>query len=113
MGHILATGVGVNNLVASGNVCCVKSEEEAFEKFSDGDILVIESTSNNILPLLKKAKGIIVEEEGSNTHAAIVGMALEIPVVLGAVSATDILKSGTVVTIDASRGIIQSGVIVN
>lgn len=113
VGHILATGVGVNNLVASGNVCCVKSEEEAFEKFSDGDILVIESTSNNILPLLKKAKGIIVEEEGSNTHAAIVGMALEIPVVLGAVSATDILKSGTVVTIDASRGIIQSGVIVN
>jgi len=110
VGHILATGTGVNSLIASGNVCSAKSKTEALQNFNEGDVLVIGSTGNDLLPIMKKAKAIVVEEDGLDAHAAIVGMALEIPVIVGAVNATDILKTGSLVTIDASRGIIQGGI---
>jgi len=74
--------------------------------FKQSDILVIPQTSNNILSLLKKASGIVTEAGGLNSHAAIVGLTLDIPVLVGASHATDILKSGTAVTIDAARGIV-------
>ena len=110
VGHVLVQGIGVNTLSVSGNLCVAKNETQALREFSEGDILVIPSTSNALLPILKKARGIITEEGGLSSHGAIVGMALEVPVVTGAKSATDILKSGTTVTIDSSRGLVYSGV---
>ncbi|MBZ4644670.1 MAG: pyruvate kinase [Clostridia bacterium] len=110
VGHVLVEGSGVNNLSVSGNVCVAKSAEQALREFNEGDILVISSTSNELLPILKKASGIITEEEGITSHAAIVGMTLDIPVITGAKEATEILKSGTTVTIDSSRGLVYSGV---
>ena len=68
-------------------------------------------TNNDFLPLMKRASAIITEEGGIGSHAAIVGLALEKPVVVGAANATRILKSGSVVTIDADRGIVYYGVI--
>ena len=85
------------------------NEEEALDTFRPGDILVIPQTSNNLLPLLKEAAGIITEAGGMNSHAAIVGMALEKPVLVNAHNATKILKSGTTVTLDAERGIVMFG----
>ena len=58
---------------------------------------------------MKKAAGIITEQDGLTSHAAVVGLALEIPVVVGAANATRILKSGVTVTLDAASGIICSG----
>ena len=40
---------------------------------------------------------------------AIVGQALGIPVIVGALGATKILKSGTTVTVDAKRGTVYCG----
>ena len=103
-------GVGINNLTVSGNLCVAQSLEEVHKKFQNGDILVVKNTDNTILNVLKNAKGIIVEEEGTASHAAIVGMTLDIPVVTGAKNATKILKSGTTVTIDGRRGLVYEGV---
>ena len=55
------------------------------------------------------AAGIITEAPGLNSHAAIVGMALEKPVLVDAVNATRILKSGTTVTLDGERGAVMFG----
>ena len=55
---------------------------------------------------MKKASGIVTEAGGTNSHAAIVGLALDIPVIVGAKSAVSILKNGTSVTVDARRGIV-------
>jgi pyruvate kinase len=79
------------------------------KKFKDGDILVIPQTTNNILSLIKSASGVVTELGGTNSHAAIVGLALDKPVIVGAENATQILKSGTTVTLDAGRGIVFSG----
>lgn len=108
VGDVLVAGQGVNNLNAYGNICVAKTEEEALQSFKQSDILVIPQTSNGILSLLKKASGIVTEADGLNSHAAIVGLSLDIPVIVGAHSATDILKSGVTVMIDAERGIICS-----
>ncbi len=110
VGHVLVKGKAVTPLSVSGSLCVAKSAQDALRDFHDGEILVIQNTSNELLPLLKKASGIITETEGTATHAAIVGMTLEIPVITGAQNATSILKSGTVVTIDGHRGLVYSGI---
>lgn len=61
-----------------------------------------------MLPNIKKASGLIVEEEGMNSHAAIVGLSLDMPVILGAEHAVEILKSGALVTIDGEKGLVCS-----
>ena len=83
-------------------------EQEALENYRPGDILVIHHTTNELLPVLKEVAGIITETAGTNSHAAIVGMALEIPVLVGAKNAVSLLKSGATVTLDAERGIVMA-----
>ena len=109
VGNILVQGKGATNYTVCGNLCVAKDEEEALLNFHPGDILVIPQTSNNILHLMRDAAGIITEAPGLNSHAAVVGMALEKPVMVDTQNATKILKSGTTVTMDAERGIAMYG----
>lgn len=109
VGDVLASGRGVTKGVVCGNLCVCKDEREAHKNFKDGDILVIPETTNEILPILKLASAIITEHGGMNSHAAIVGLTLEKPVVVAAQNATQLLKSGTTVTVDAARGIVFNG----
>ena len=60
-----------------------------------------------MLPQIKSCSGIIVEKGGVNSHAAIVGLSLDIPVILEAAHATQILKSGAIVSIDGEKGIVS------
>lgn len=108
VGDVLVSGQGVNQGTALGKICVAKNEKDALEKFQDGDILVIPETSNNLLPILKKARGIVTEAGGLNSHAAIVGMALDIPVVVFAENATTILKSSSIVQVDATAGTVNA-----
>lgn len=108
VGHILVTGDGVTTNKVCGNLCVCKTEEEALKKYKDGDILVIPKTSNNIFSILKTASGIVTESAGLSSHAAVVGMAMDIPVIVNAKYATDILKSGSIVCIDAEEGTVSS-----
>lgn len=106
VGDILITGTGINQLEVCAPLCVCDSEEHARASFKKGDILVMTKTSNDMLDLLKDCSGIITEQDGANSHAAIVGLALGKPVIVGARGATDILRSGTTVMLDAERGIV-------
>jgi pyruvate kinase len=110
VGDILVSGIGVTKGSACGNLCVCKNEAEALRNYKEGDILVIPETSNELLPIMKSAAAIITERDGKNSHAAVVGLALDKPVIIAAQNATQLLKSGTAVTVDASRGIVFSGV---
>jgi len=107
VGHILVTGKGVTRESCCGRLCVCKDAEEASRSFKDGDILVVSQTSNAMLPYVRKASGLILEDDNPNGHGAIAGMSLNLPVIIGAYGATKILKSGAVVTLDADRGVVS------
>ena len=108
VGNVLVTGESVIEQVVCGRLCVCKNEEEAFRNYTDGDILVIPKTTNSLIRIIRTAKGVITEQEGINSHAAIMCLALDKPAVVGAKHATSILKSGTVVTLDGIRGTVYS-----
>ncbi|MBD5111107.1 MAG: pyruvate kinase [Ruminococcaceae bacterium] len=109
VGDVLVTGTGVTKGTATATVCVANDEQEAIERFEAGQILVIHKTSNKVLNVLKTAAGIITEDDSTDSHAVIVGMTLDIPVIIGAENAVQILKSGTAITMDAEKGIVSSG----
>ena len=106
VGDILISGHGITTASAQGRLCVCKTEEEAYKKFKSGDILVIPATSNNILNIMKDASAIITEVSEENSHAAVVGIALDKPVIIGAKNATHLLKDDLFVTVNAFRGIV-------
>ena len=108
-GRILISGKGVNNLKASGNVCVCQGLDDLEQNFRPGDIVVVSQTTNEMMPKLKDAGGIITETGDRYSHAAIVGMALDIPVITSARNATRILKSGAFITVDGEQGTVYSG----
>ncbi|MBQ1388662.1 MAG: pyruvate kinase [Clostridia bacterium] len=108
VGNILVTGEPITNQTVCGRLCVCKNEEDALKNYADGDILVIPKTTNSLHRIIRTAKGVIAEEEGVNSHAAIVCLALDKPALVGARNATSILKSGTVVTLDGIRGTVFS-----
>jgi phosphoenolpyruvate synthase/pyruvate phosphate dikinase len=72
-----------------------------------GEILVTETTSPDFVPLMKKAGGIIANQGGLNSHAAIMSRELKVPCLVGTYVATDILKTGDTVELDADNGIVR------
>ncbi|GAB6138090.1 pyruvate kinase [Halanaerobaculum tunisiense] len=109
VGEVALRGVGVGNKAASGKVCMVQNASEAREKIKQGDILVTPETNDDYLPALKKATGLITQNPGLTSHAAIKGLKLDIPVIVGVSNAGNKLQDGDLVTIDSIRGLIYRG----
>ena len=103
-------GMGSEDQKVTGELCVARTPQEAKDRFNESNILVVPYTNNDMLPIIKRAKAIVVEEEGVTSHAATVGQALDIPVIVGAQNATSILKNGSVVTVDAAKGIVSYGI---
>ena len=106
-GHILMQGKGLNDKVDSGNMCVVNSAEELKEKFKVGDIIVANDTCNEMMEQIRLSSGLILEKNSINCHGAIAGLSLDLPVLIGAENATQILKSGAFVTLDGKKGIVS------
>lgn len=109
VGHILVSGKGLDAIRATANVCVATSCEELKKNFCDGDIVVTNNITKDMISTLKKAAGIISEETGEANNASVLAAALDIPVIVAAPGATKVLKSGTTITMDAKRGLVYSG----
>ena len=110
VGNCLVTGVGVgpeNNDVASGKACVCRTMDEVRAKFKPGMVLVVPSTSNEMLSFVRDAAALVVEEPGLNSHAAIAGKALLKPTVVGAAGATSHIRDGLMVAVDCAHGSVQ------
>ena len=113
VGNCLATGVGVgpeNAEVsnATGKACVCRTLDEVHAKFKPGMVLVVPSTSNEMLNYVRDAAALVVEEPGLNSHAAIAGKALLKPTVVGAVGATSHIRDGLMIAVDCAHGSVQS-----
>ncbi|HRN03008.1 MAG TPA: DUF1846 family protein, partial [Gemmiger formicilis] len=108
VGDSLLAGVGIGNHNAKGEVCVCRNATEAAKKFKPGQILVVPFTTNDTLPFMREAAGIITEEAGTNSHSAIVGLTLDKAVIVGATNATRTLKDGMTISMDCARGVVQA-----
>ena len=102
VGNVLLRGIGIGQKAATGRICIVKRPREAREYFRPGDIVVAIGTDKEFMPILEEAAAIVTEEPGLTSHAAVVGLSLGIPVVVGAKGATELLAK-EVITVDANR----------
>ncbi|GAA2901356.1 pyruvate kinase [Enterococcus pseudoavium] len=102
-----AQGIGESTVVAHAVVA--KSAEEAIKNAKDGMVLVVPTTDKDYMPAIEKAAALIVEDGGLTSHAAVVGIAQDIPVVVGAKDATSTVVDGELVTVDPRRGIVYRG----
>lgn len=111
VGDVLVKGVGVGDKIVSGKAVIIKVIDEAEKFFQKGDILVTHETNNDFLPYIKKASALIVEvDESENNHAEIVGKALDIPVIVGAKGAIDMVRNGVLITVDSKKGFVYNGI---
>lgn len=108
VGGALLNAVGIGESNASGPLCVCRSLEEVPAKFHPGDVLVVPYTTNEILPQIRQAAAVISEESGANSHAATVGLTLNKAVIVGAGGATANLQDGMLVSVDCTRGVVQT-----
>ncbi|MED3785056.1 pyruvate kinase [Geobacillus stearothermophilus] len=106
---LLAKGQGIGRKSAFGKAVVAKTAEEARQKMVDGGILVTVSTDADMMPAIEKAAAIITEEGGLTSHAAVVGLSLGIPVIVGVENATTLFKDGQEITVDGGFGAVYRG----
>ncbi len=90
----------------TGHVKILHSSSEE-QDFSDGDILVTGMTTPDFISIIKKAAAIITDEGGITCHAAIMARELKKPCIIGTKFATQILKDGDLVEVDADKGVVR------
>ncbi len=78
-----------------------------FKKIKNGDILVSPMTQPTFVPILSKIAGIVTDEGGVTSHAAIVAREMNKPCIIGTKIATQVLKDGMKVEVDANNGIVK------
>lgn len=109
IGDVLAKGQGIGRKTAFGKAVIATSTKEALDKVNSGSILVTNATDRDMVPALEKCSALIVEEGGLTSHAAVVGLNIGIPVIVGVENATNILKDGLDITVDSRSGYVYSG----
>lgn len=109
VGENIIKGTGLGKELVKGRACVVKSAEDCKAKFKEGDILVTQATDRDMMDYIEKAAGLVVEEGGYTSHAAIVALNLKLPAIIGARSVTECIKDGESLTLDAEKGILYVG----
>ena len=107
---VLGQGIGIGHGLVTGIAHIARSPQD-IARFNKGDILVVKTTNAEYLDAIRKASAIVVEDEGLTCHAAVLGLRLDIPVIVGVKDATGSIPGGTVITLDVQRGLIYSGAI--
>ena len=107
-GRVLVRGLGAAPGAASAPVRVISELAQAGE-LNDGDVLVTHMTAPDWVPLMRKAAAIVTDSGGMTCHAAIVSREPGIPCVAGSGDATEKLRDGEVVTVDATQGVASEG----
>ncbi len=111
---VLVSGLPASPGLAAGKAHVILDVKH-IDEFQDGEILVTEMTAPDWVPAMKKAKAIITNSGGMTCHAAIVSRELGIPCIVGTASrgaaATETIKTGQDVTVDATNGVVYEGIL--
>jgi pyruvate kinase len=105
---VLGKGVGLGQGSISGRARVADRAVEV-ANFNPGEILVASHTSADYIEAIRKAAGVITEDESLTSHAAVIGLRLGIPVMVGVKNATKKIREGSILTMDLERGLVYSG----
>jgi len=105
---VLVDGLGASPGAVSGNVRIV-TKLDHLDQVDDGDVLVTEMTMPDMVPAMKRAAGIVTDEGGMTSHAAIISRELGVPAVVGTTNGTQVLEDGQSITIDGDKGTVRAG----
>lgn len=92
--------------VVKGTVKVIRSRND-FAKISSGNILVTSMTTPEMVPIMQKAAAFVTDEGGITCHAAIVSRELKKPCIIGTRIASQVLKDGDQIEVDASTGVVK------
>ena len=109
IGTKLASGQGVGTEAVIGKATVATSAEEANKNAVEGGILVVKTTDKDYLPAIEKSSALVVEQGGLTSHAAVIAIAMSIPVIVNVENATTLIKNDELITVDSRRGIIYRG----
>ena len=109
IGDLLARGQGIGKASVVGKAIIAKNAGEALAYDTEGAIIVTVGSDREMMPAIEKCAGIITEEGGLTSHAAVVGLSLGIPVIVGVKEATSLIRHGQEITMDAETGVIYKG----
>lgn len=107
---VLGKGTGLGQGSVSGRARVAYSSLD-IGNFNPGEILVASRTSAEYIEAIRKAAGVITEDESLTSHAAVIAMRLGVPVIVGVKNATQSIRDGAIVTLDTQRGLIYSGTV--
>ncbi|MDE5103768.1 MAG: PEP-utilizing enzyme, partial [Trichodesmium sp. St19_bin2] len=105
---VLGQGTGVGQGSVSGRARVARNSTEVRD-FNHGEILVVNQTNAEFVEAMQKASGVVTEEDSVTSHAAVIGLRLGLPVIVGVKNATNVVRDGTILTLDAQRGMVYSG----
>ncbi|MBW4517582.1 MAG: pyruvate kinase [Timaviella obliquedivisa GSE-PSE-MK23-08B] len=105
---VLGKGLGIGQGSVSGLARVAHTMAE-LGNFNPGEILVVSKTSADHIEVIRKSAGIITEESSLTSHAAVIGLRLGVPVIVGVKNATEAIRDGTILTLDVQRGLVYSG----
>ncbi|MGI6357721.1 MAG: pyruvate kinase [Bacillota bacterium] len=109
VGDVLAKGMGIGQKPVTGKAVVCRNAREALQKATPGCIVVTVGTDKEYIPALERACGLVAEEGGLTSHAAVVALNLGLPVIVGVAGATSRLSDGQLITLDTARGLIYRG----
>ncbi|WP_339213440.1 pyruvate kinase [Solibacillus sp. FSL W8-0372] len=109
IGDLLARGQGIGRFSVVGKAIVAKNAGEALTYDTEGAIIVTVGSDREMMPAIENCAGIITEEGGLTSHAAVVGLSLGIPVIVGVKEATSLIRHGQEITMDAETGVIYKG----
>jgi len=104
----IVRGTGIGRQAVTGRAWVVFSVNDLSE-VGEGDIIVTRATDFDYVHAMQRCGGIVTEEGGLTSHAAVTGLSLGKPVIVGAKGATTRILDGTVITLDTARGVVLRG----
>ncbi|MFH1713256.1 MAG: phosphoenolpyruvate synthase [Candidatus Jacksonbacteria bacterium] len=102
-GKVLVQGASVGSKIGAGPARVITDVQD-INQFKDGEVLVTEITDPDWEPIMKKAAAIVTNSGGRTSHAAIVSRELGLPCIVGTGRATQILKTGQMITVSCADG---------
>lgn len=110
VGKILLKGKGTGiHSVVTGRVKVIRTEQDLLTDFADGDIIVTESTNDLMNSFIERAGAVITENGNLSGHAAMMGLNLSKPTIVGAKEATSVLHNGDIITLNGKTGVVVKG----